>query len=324
MEFSVSDNESILQSAINSNVYLEHSCINGNCGSCKVKIIKGTVNTLKSNGLSESEIEEGYVLACCAKATSDLELIANYYPELSTVKRMIQPCKVAELDFPANDVAILKLKLPPTANFKFLAGQFIDLMIKGDKRSYSIANIAETYNGIELHIRKVNNGLFSDYIFNELKLNQLLRIDGPIGSFFVRDGNAPIIFLAGGTGFAPIKAMVEKLITNKVNRKIYIYWGVSKVAGFYSEVADGWQSQYSNIIYTPVLSGDEVYSGKKGLVHQAVLNDFSDLSKYEVYACGSSMMIDAARNDFVTNGLNPENFYSDAFVASEKVLSKVS
>lgn len=319
IDFSVAADQTVLESAINSNVYLEHSCMNGSCGTCKAKIIKGSVNQLvASAGLSESEVEEGYILTCCAQPLSDLELVANYYPELASIKRMVQPCKVDKLSFPSDDIAILKLKMPPTASFKFLAGQYIQLIIKSERRSYSIANISETYEGIELHIRKVIKGVFSDYIFNELKVNQLLRLEGPMGSFFVREGNAPIVFLAGGTGFAPVKSMVEQLIKGQTTREIHLYWGSCTESGIYSDKAKIWQNQYENIKYIPVLSDDESYEGRKGLVHRAVLDDLNDLMEYEVYACGSPLMIEAARKDFISSGLKPDNFYSDAFVSSNK------
>jgi len=213
LEFSITNTDSILESAIKSNIYLEHGCANGSCGTCRAKVIKGTVKqVIEPISLSENDVKQGFILTCCSKPLSDLELLVNYYPELSSIKRMIQPCKVDKLSFPADDIAILKLKIPPTANFHFLAGQYIQLIIKDERRSYSIANILDTYTGIELHVRKVINGVFSDYIFNDLKLNQLLRLEGPIGSFFVREGNSPIIFLAGGTGFAPVKSMVGVLV----------------------------------------------------------------------------------------------------------------
>jgi len=318
VKFSVTEDVSILESAINSNIYLEHSCRDGSCGACKAKLIRGKVNQPNNlEGLSDVDVKNGYILTCCSKAVSDIELDANYYPELAGIKQTVQPCKVEKLDFPSGDVAVLYLKMPPTANFVFLAGQYINLIIKGKRRSYSIANAMGTYNGIELHIRKVPNGLFSDFIFNDLKTNQLLRLEGPFGSFFVRKGDSPIIFLAGGTGFAPIKSMVEQLLKENTSREIYIYWGASTESGFYCGEAKKWQCQYENIRYIPVLSNKNVCDKRTGLVHEAVLEDINDLSKYEVYACGSKVMIEAARSDFISNGLIADKFYSDVFVSSE-------
>lgn len=293
--------------------------MDGSCGVCKAKLVRGKVKQLNTQkALTSNEAEEGFILTCCTEAASNLELVANYYPQLAAIKKMVQPCKVENLSFPSDDIAVLKLKIPPAAKFNYLAGQYIQLIVKGERRSYSIANSKDSYSGIELHVGRVTGGLFSEYIFNELKIGQLLRFEGPIGSFFVRDADSPIVFLAGGTGFAPVKSMVEQLIEQNSSREIHIYWGASTKSGFYSNLANEWQSKYQNIHYTPVLSGDESYDGRKGLVHKAVIEDIRDMSKYEVYACGSPVMIEAARNDFIVSGLNSENFYSDAFVSSDK------
>jgi len=319
LEFQSDPEGSILDAAISSNIYLAHSCMNGNCGICKSRLLKGDIRHLsESQALSETEIRDGFILTCCSQALSDIEIEADYYPELSSINRMIQPCKVESIEFPVIDVAILKLKLPPAADFRFLPGQYIQLIIKGERRSYSIANIMDTYTGIELHIRKVDGGVFSEYIFNELKKNQLLQLDGPVGSFFVRKEDGPVVFLAGGTGFAPVKSMVEQLIKDKTDRKIYIYWGVSSKQLLYTDIANKWQSKYGNIEYIPVVSDDNSYKGRQGLVHRAVLEDFNDLSVYDVYACGSPEMIETARDDFIASGMKPEKFYSDAFVSTDK------
>lgn len=317
MEFSTLDDVSILESAINSDIYLEHSCMDGSCGACKAKLIQGNVRQgEKCTGLNEQEIKDGYILTCCSQAESDIKLKVNYYSELASIKRSIQPCKVESIIFPVDNVAVLRLKLPPSADFKYAAGQYIQLIVQGKRRSYSIANIAETYSGIEIHVKKVEQGVFSEYIFGELSEKQLLRLEGPYGTFFVRNTGLPIIFIAGGTGFAPVKAMVEQLIKDGTSREIWIYWGNSKKQGFYTNVAEEWQS-YKNIRYIPVLSGNEGWNGRKGMVHEAVLDDIGDLSMYEVYACGAPDMIEKARYDFLSKGLLPGNFYSDAFLSSK-------
>lgn len=320
-EFSVNDDKTILESAIESGVYLEYSCMNGSCGTCKSKLIQGKLKNGSVNasvdGLSGKDIQEGYILTCQAIADSDIELEAEFYPELSNIKKSVQPCKVEDLCFPDDDIVIIKLRLPPTAKFEYLPGQYIQLIVKGNRRSYSIANAHSSYQGIELHIRKVENGLFSDFLFNELKLDQLLRLEGPLGSFFVRENKAPIIFLAGGTGFAPVKAMVEDLISKQSRRDIYVYWGASKVPLFYSDLPEKWEREKSIVRYVAVLSADDDWIGRKGLVHEAVLEDFNELKDFDVYACGSPAMIEIARTSFVLKGLKKSNFHSDAFVSSE-------
>lgn len=321
IEFEASTEQSILQSALDAGFHLEYSCKDGRCGKCKVKIINGAVERQEkfSSSITLKEINDGYLLSCMTKPSSNLELEARYFSELKDIKTTIEPCKVNSLEFPTTETVIIKLNLSKSSDFRFLAGQYIDLIIQGHRRSYSIANATNRIksDGIELHIRKVTNGIFSEIIFNELKVNHLLRIEGPHGTFFIRDNTRPLIFVAGGSGFAPVKAMVEELISKDSKRKIMIYWGVEFHEQFYSKLPIEWQQQYNNIKYIPVVSGnDEAWIGKKGLVHKSVISDISELSKFDVYACGSPVMIDVAKKEFIECGMLQENFYSDAFISS--------
>ena len=283
--------------------------------SCKSRLIEGNVNHPKNlDGITDEELANGYILTCVAVPTSDIEIESDYYPELDGIDPVISPCKVNSIEFPAHDIAILNLRLPPTSNMKYLPGQYIDLEWKGVQRSYSIANMLNKAHGLELHIRRVPNGKFSDLVFNELKQESLLRLNGPHGTFFVRNTDAPIIFLAGGTGFAPVKAMVEQLLEKKTGREVYIYWGNSTVEGFYSSLPKCWAEENSNITYIPVYSeNNQKWKERKGLVHQAVLEDISNLKDFEVYTCGSPNMIKAAKSDFLAHGLLEKNFFADAF-----------
>ncbi len=314
--FDALENKSILESALNLDIHLEHSCKDGSCGKCKALLLKGKVEQgVNFIGLSEKDTKAGYILTCCAQPCSDIELQATYYPELNGIKSSIQPCKIDSLEFPVNNVAILQLKLPPNSQFRYIAGQYIDLIINGSRRSYSIANAHDASNSIELHIKRVAGGFFSGVIFEKLKTGKVLRLEGPLGTFFLRESDAPIIFLAGGTGFAPVKAMVEILLKKNTQRNIYIYWGMQQSGDFYSTTVSQWQDEYQNIKYIPVVSGsDDDWNGRFGFIHQAVLDDFDDLSSFEVYACGSLAMIESAQKDFVSRGLLSEKFYSDAFV----------
>ncbi|MGG7668996.1 CDP-6-deoxy-delta-3,4-glucoseen reductase [Yersinia sp. J1] len=314
--FTSDGTETILDAALENNINIEYSCKDGTCGACKAVVLSGEVEQGENTFLSEEDIANGSILTCCSKAKSNVELDVHYYPELSHIKKKTYPCKVDNIEYLGEDIAILSLRLPPSANMEYLAGQYIDLIINGQRRSYSIANAPG--GNVELHIRKVANGLFSHIIFNELKPQQLLRIEGPQGTFFVRKNNEPIIFLAGGTGFAPVKSMVEALISKNDQREMYIYWGMPTGNSFYSDIAREWAIQYPNIHYVPVVSGhDESWTGATGFVHQSVLNDIADLSLFNVYACGSLAMISAARADFIKNGLNENKFFSDAFVPSK-------
>lgn len=315
ISFSVPADTTILSSALANNIVLEHSCGTGQCGACKAKVISGDVASDDHHGvLSAEEIATGVVLTCTSRPLSALELEAEYYPELASIVKKTVPCKVAELTFPVPDVALLHLRLPPTAQFVFLPGQYIDLTAQGVTRSYSVASACVENNQLELHIRKVPGGQFSNIVFNQLKPEQLLRMNGPHGSFFVREGTRPLIFLAGGTGFAPVKAMVEALLAKGDPREIHIYWGQRHSSGVYSSLPSEWAAQYDHIQAHVVVSDDESWSGRKGLVHEAVLADISDLSGYAVYACGSPAMIATAKNTFIQQGLEEKAFHSDAFL----------
>lgn len=318
IEYTVSENDTLLDAAISSGIYLEHSCLSGSCGLCKARLVSGSVKSEKvaDSVLSEEEVSQGCILTCQSKPQSDIEVEAAYYPQLDGIKRSIQPCKVDSLSFPCEDIAILKFRLPPTARFRYVPGQYIQLIIQGERRSYSIANSMAVSDGIELHIRYVEGGLFSEKIFKELKEEQLLRLEGPLGSFFVRASSSPVIFLAGGTGFAPVKAMVEDLLLSETARDIYIYWGMRKLDQLYSDLPKNWLSSGSIKSFVPVFSDEENCKERIGNVHSAVLEDFQDLSGFEVYACGSPEMIEVAKREFLEKGLSESNFYSDAFLAS--------
>ena len=313
--FSVPADKTILVSALAYNIVLEHSCGTGLCGACKAKVLSGDVACDDPHGvLSAEEKAKGVVLTCTSRPLTALELEAEYFPELAAITPKTVPCKVASLTFPVTDVAALRLRLPPTAQLVFLPGQYIDLTAQGVTRSYSVANASVENNQLELHIRKVPGGQLSDIIFNQLKPEQLLRMYGPLGSFFVRDDQRPLVFLAGGTGFAPVKAMVEALLAKGDPRAIHIYWGQRQASGFYSSLPGEWAAQYDHIQAHVVVSDDASWAGRRGLVHEAVLADIPDLSGYAVYACGSPAMIAAAKCAFTQQGLNEMAFYADAFL----------
>lgn len=303
----------LLNDALEQSISLEHSCKTGECGACSAEIISGTVSN--ENG---EIVTAGTILTCQSKALSDVVLKANHYPELADIQVQTVPCKVALFSYPVEDTLIINFRLPPTAKFNYLPGQYLDLSFKGIKRSYSIANAQSISEGIELHIRHVPSGKMSAALFSGLKTNQLMRVEGPKGTFFVRDDIKPLIFLAGGTGFAPVKAMVEALIEAQDTRQIYIYWGMPSESSLYSDVAERWCHAYSHINYIPVVSGDAPgWLGRTGFVHQAVVDDFNSLDKFQVYACGSALMINAAKVAFEIKGLPSGQFFSDAFTPAK-------
>ena len=311
IQYPASADITLLDAALTNNLSLQHSCKKGSCGSCVAKLVTGTVKNEH-----DEIVNTGSVLTCRSYALSDVTLTANYFAELATIHCLTLPCKIAAKQMMSDDIMILSLRIPPTTTFHYLPGQYLDLIHGNVRRSYSIANAPTTTSNIELHIRLLQNGEMSQALEHST-VNQLMRIEGPKGTFFIRDAEAPIIFLAGGTGFAPVKAMVEKLIATGSQRTIYIYWGMPHSTALYTDIAKSWENTFNHVHYVPVISSeDHTWNGRIGFVHEAVVNDFIDLNQYHVYACGSTAMIHAAKEAFIARGLKEEHFYSDAFVAS--------
>lgn len=319
VEFQLSGTETILNGALSKNINLEYSCNNGQCGQCKAVLVEGEVSV--SDELREQValhgLDHNEILTCCTRAETGLKIQAGYYEQLSHIVKKTIPAKVDSFEYLNDDVLTMVLRLPPASKFDFLSGQFIDLIWAGEKRSYSIANSNSNKNTVELHIKKVPGGLFSEHLFNNLKENMLFRINGPLGTFFLRESISPVIFMCTGTGFAPVKAMVEKLIENSSNRDVYIYWGGRTTKDLYSQLPNEWDKKYPNIKYFPLYSREDksVLEGTK-YIQDLILTQHESLEGFEVYACGSEGMIKAASALLIARGLNPQSFYSDAFVSS--------
>lgn len=313
--FFAEDGVSVLESALNSDVCVSHSCLVGNCNECEARLLKGVVKSLTGEVIDTNDLDP--VLMCQVVPYGDCEIEIEYFPELSKIKKCVIPAKVNTISFPSPDIAVVNFRLPPKAEFNYVPGQYLDLMFGGVKRSYSIANSPGTSFGIELHIRRVPDGAMSDRVFSQFKENTLVRFSGPVGTFFLRQSQNDIIFLATGTGFSPIKAMVENLISSGDQRKIYIYWGGRFKDDIYSNLPSLWSTQCDHIFFSPILSRENPdWDGRIGYVQDAVLEDFKSLAGKDVYACGSSSMIRDSRKAFEVVGLKRKNFYSDAFVAS--------
>ncbi|QDE30494.1 FAD-binding oxidoreductase [Shewanella polaris] len=304
----------ILDDAIAQNIYLEYSCKSGDCGVCSADVLSGVV--INENGKA---VSSGKVLTCKSRAETNITLKANYFPELSNIKQQTIPCKVSSVTYTTDDIVILTFRFPPSLLFEYLPGQYIDLSFNGIKRSYSIANANVTGKGIELHIRKVPNGKMSTQIFGQVKVNQLMRMEGPKGTFFVRDNIKPLILLATGTGIAPIKAIVENLVHSGDEREINIYWGMQYKGELYCTELFALAKAYKHINVTPVLSREETYIGCKGYVQDIVCDTFDSLIKYEVYACGSLSMINDAAKKFKERQLPSDSFHSDAFTPAKQI-----
>lgn len=307
--------DNLLSDALEQSIPLEHSCKTGDCGVCVAEVKSGYIEN--ENG---DVVSSGKILTCQSKAKSDAVIGAHYYPELATIALQTLPCKVAHISFPSNGVIILTFRFPPTAKFNYLAGQYIDLNYKGVTRSYSIANAKSDTKEIELHIRRVENGKMSALLFDtELKPNQLMRLQGPKGTFFVRDGYKDLVFIATGTGIAPVKSMVEELIKKGDCRKIHIYWGMQYEQDAYSSDLELLSQTHEHILYSLVFSRELSASGrnKVGYVQDAVCNDIESLGTIDVYACGSLNMISNAKAVLIEKGLSKNSFFSDAFTPAK-------
>ncbi len=321
-EFEARPDQTVLEAALAAELLLPHSCRDGACGACKGKVVHGRVDYGKyaATALSAVEQAEGYALFCCAKPLSDLAIEARNVTRAGDIPIRKLPCRVQKLQRLADDVILLDLKLPASEAFRFHAGQYIDILLAdGKRRSFSIANAPHDSGHIELHVRRIDGGTFTRHVFEGMKEKDILRFEGPLGSFWLReDAQRPIVLVAGGTGFAPIKSIVEHAIETGLKRPISLYWGARERSGLYlDELARSWEAALPGLRYIPVLSEvaeDDSWSGRRGLVHQAVADDFADLSGHEVYACGAPAMIDAARGSFCNGrGLSEDAFFADAF-----------
>ncbi|MDN0082204.1 CDP-6-deoxy-delta-3,4-glucoseen reductase [Crenobacter sp. SG2305] len=323
--FAVEDHETILDAALRHSVGLPYGCRDGACGACKGKVVEGQIEqgAHQAKALSEQEAAQGLALFCCAKPQGDVTIEVREVTGVGDIQIKTLPCRVESIE-KVHDVAILKLKLPVSERLQFRAGQYIDILMRdGKKRSFSIANAPHDDAFIELHIRNQPGGSFSEYVFNTMKEREIMRFKGPMGTFFLReDSDKPIVFIASGTGFAPIKGIIEHAIYSGINRPMVMYWGARTKADLYmAELAGSWQQQLPGFSFIPVLSEalpEDNWVGRTGFVHQAVLDDFNDLSGYQVYACGAPVMVEAAHTSFTgSRGLPEDEFFSDAFFLSK-------
>ncbi len=321
----VQSDENVLAAAIRQGVGLPYGCKDGACGSCKCRILEGRVvhGEHAEKALSPAEAEQGWMLSCRAMPQTDLVIESRQVSAVGQPAIVKLPVRVSALSRVAPDVMILRLQLPANQPFQYLAGQYVDVLLKdGSRRSYSMACAPEGSVGtMELHLRHMPGGKFTDHVFSTLKEKDILRLEGPFGSFFLREDSAkPIVLLASGTGFAPVKAMLEHLRAQGVDRSVRVYWGCRTRADLY---LDDWMRAEADampgVTYVPVLSEpglEEGWQGRTGFVHQAVLADLPDLSGHQVYACGAPVMVAAAKASFVAvAGLPIDEFYSDAFVS---------
>ncbi|MEM7406193.1 MAG: CDP-6-deoxy-delta-3,4-glucoseen reductase [Pseudomonadota bacterium] len=318
-QFDASPAESVLDAAMRHGILIPYGCRNGACGSCRGKILEGQIDypAGEPGGLDGRQRARGEALLCQAHAASDLKLDVEELDAGQVAEVRTLPVRVMELEKLAHDVMRMGLKLPATERLRYLPGQYIEIILRdGRRRAFSLANPPQADELLELHIRHVPGGAFSGHVFDGLKVRALMRIHGPLGSFFLRDEPRPAILVAGGTGFAPMQALIEGAIAAADKRELHLYWGVRSARDLYrDERARRWAAQHSQVRYVPVLSDPdgEDWNGRTGFVHEAVLEDFEDLSGHDVYASGPPVMINAVRGHFVDVGLDLDHLYYDSF-----------
>lgn len=325
--FTVEADEPVLQAAIRQGVGLPYGCKDGACGSCKSRLLEGRVvhGTHQAKALSTDEEAAGLMLTCCAIPQTDVVIEARSVPGAGQFAVRKMPSRVLSISRPAHDVAVLMMQLPANDPLRYHAGQYIEFILRdGERRSYSMANAPHTQTDkpvIELHLRHMPGGKFTDHVFGALKEKDILRIEGPFGSFFLReDSDKPIVLLASGTGFAPIKAIIEHLQFKGTTRPVVLYWGCRSKSDLYlHDWALAAADQMPHLQYVPVLSeprAEDAWTGRTGLVHRAVMADLPNLSGHQVYACGAPVMVDSAQRDLVVMcHLPAEEFYADSFTS---------
>ncbi|MEN9773482.1 MAG: hypothetical protein RL322_552 [Pseudomonadota bacterium] len=328
-QFEVDEGETILAAALRQGVVLPYGCKNGACGSCKAQVLEGSIEQgpHSSNALKADEAVRGLALLCCATSHTDLVLQCRVVSAAGDVPVRKLPCRVAAIEDAAADVKIVSLQLPANERLQYLAGQYVELLLRdGSRRSYSMGCAPHLAERIELHIRHMPGGKFTDALFGAtqpvIKERDIMRFEGPLGTFFLReDSDAPIILLASGTGFAPIKAIIEHAVFKDIRRPMTLYWGGRRPRDLYmNERCEQWAREIPGFRYVPVVSDalpEDHWAGRTGFVHHAVMADHPDLAAFQVYACGAPIVIDSARQDFTSrSGLPDDQFFADAFTSA--------
>lgn len=323
--FTVDKDEALLAAAIRQGIGLPYGCKDGACGSCKCKKLEGSVTfgTHQLKALSPEEEANGFILTCCGMAHSDVVIESRQVTDESAFPVKKMPSRVSSLVRASHEVMVLRLQLPTSEVFRYHAGQYIEFLLRdGDRRAYSMANAPHTQAvnpSVELHIRHMPDGKFTEHVFGAMKEREILRVEGPYGSFFLReDSSKPMILLASGTGFAPIKALIEHMQFKGITRPAVLYWGGRRPADLYM---NDWVlakvTELPNLKYIPVISDalpEDHWSGRTGFVHKSVLEDFPDLSAHQVYACGAPIVVDSARVEYrALADLPAEEFFADSF-----------
>ncbi|HQO15343.1 MAG TPA: CDP-6-deoxy-delta-3,4-glucoseen reductase [Methylotenera sp.] len=330
-QFEARPSQTILEASIAAGVNLPYGCRSGSCGNCKGDIISGEIDygEYAASALTDAEKAAGKALFCCAHPLTDVVIECREIAS-DVIPPRILPTRVERKVQLSHDVMALFLKLPSSEHLQFKAGQYIEFLLKdGKRRAFSIANAPHVDNLLELHLRLIPGGQFTEYVFNEMPEKAILRIEAPFGSFFLREESTkPIIMVAGGTGFAPIKGIIEHMLHHNIQRDVILYWGaLTKQDLYMPALPEAWAAEYPNIRFIPVLSDakpEDQWQGRTGYVHQAVLDDFAatGLADFEVYCCGAPAMVAVAHASFIEAGLAEDAFLSDAFTYAKPLPNK--
>ncbi len=320
--FTCNAGETILDAALRDNRIYPYGCRSGVCGACKCDLVSGTVDygDYEDFTLTHEEKESGKLLICQAIPLEDVVINVDEIMSGQNIQIKMLPCRVSQIDRLAEDVIRLYLALPKTQEFNFIAGQYIDILMKdGQRRSFSIANqpaLAKD-QGLELHIRHVPDGQFTPRVFDSMKPRDLLRLEGPFGTYFMQtEVTRPIIMIAGGTGFSPVKGLIEHAMADDPSYNIHLFWGARDHQDLYlDDLVKQWEQQFPNFKYTPVLSESSSpdWAGATGWVHESAVNSYPSFAEFDVYASGPPIMIDAIRTSLQAKGMAMENFYFDSF-----------
>jgi NAD(P)H-flavin reductase/ferredoxin len=320
--FPCEPNESVLDAAQRAGLEIPFSCRKGVCGTCKGRIVSGDSRAFSGDALSPAERAEGQALFCNTRPRSDLVIAPRSIGKADPFARKTTVARVFRLQRLADDVMLVHLRFPAGIRVKFKAGQHLNLLLdNGERRDFSMANAPRESDGAQLHIRHVPGGAFSTYVFEKLRRGDMLKVEVPFGDFVLRDSNKPILFVAGSTGFAPVKSIIEDMMVKGIAREATLYWGARHRAGLYSNLPEKWARENPRFRYVPVLSDVRAYGMRYNLVHKAVLEDHPSLSEFQAYVCGVPVMTQAAKSEFIAAGLPEGEFFADAFVTRAEVAS---
>jgi len=318
--FPCEPNESVLDAAQRAGLEIPYSCRKGVCGTCKGRLLSGEARAFAGDALGPAERAEGLVLFCNTRPRSDLVIKPRSISKADPFARKTVSARVFRLERLADDVMLVHLRFPAGIRVRFKAGQHLNLILdNGERRDFSMANPPRESDGAQLHIRHVPGGAFTDYVFSVLKRGDHLKLEIPFGDFTLRESDKPILFVAGSTGFAPIKSIIEDALIKGIDREITLYWGARLRPGLYSDLPEKWRAAHRQFKYVPVLSDVEEPGIRHGLVHQAVLADHPRLAPFQAYVCGVPAMTTAARRDFLAAGLPEDEFFCDAFTTKADV-----